>query len=109
MDQSLVKGVYDVAIDRVSAYEILEQRGQQAAAASAAPEVPDLSDFFGRGGDSAPSRSSEKAPSRRASTRQTPLEAFATTTMRSLGTQIGRQLVRGIMGSLQGGSTRSRK
>jgi uncharacterized protein len=109
MDQSLVKGVYDVAIDRVSAYEILEQRAQQAAAASAAPEVPDLSDFFGRGGDSAPSRSSEKAPSRRASTRQTPLEAFATTTMRSLGTQIGRQLVRGIMGSLQGGSTRSRK
>jgi DNA helicase HerA-like ATPase len=109
MDQSLVKGVYDLAIDRVSAYEILEQRAEQAAAASAAPAVPDLSDLFGRGGDAASSRSGEKTPSRRASTRQTPLEAFAANAMRSLGTQIGRQLVRGIMGSLQGGSTRSRK
>jgi uncharacterized protein len=34
MDQSLVKGVYEVTIDRVSAYEMLEQRGQEAAAAA---------------------------------------------------------------------------
>ncbi len=112
MDQSLVKGIYDVAIDRVSAYEILEQRAGQAAAAASAPEIPDLSEIeklFGKGQGAASGGSSEKAPSRRASTRQGPMEAFATNAMRSLGTQIGRQLVRGIMGSLQGGSTRSRK
>jgi uncharacterized protein len=109
MDQSLVKGVYDVSIDRVSAYEILEQRAEEAAAASAAPEVPDISDDFSRGGDTSQSRSTGKAPSRRASTRQTPVEAFATSAMRSLGSQIGRQLMRGIMGSLTGGSTRGRR
>jgi DNA helicase HerA-like ATPase len=108
MDQSLVKGVYDVSIDRVSAYEILEQRAEEAAAASAAPEVPDISDYFGRG-DTTQSRSTGKSPSRRASTRQTPVEAFATSAMRSLGSQIGRQLMRGIMGSLTGGSTRGRR
>jgi len=109
MDQSLVKGVYDVSIDRVSAYEILEQRAEEAAAASAAPEVPDISDDFGRGGDTSQSRSTGKSPGRRASTRQTPVEAFATSAMRSLGSQIGRQLMRGIMGSLTGGSTRGRR
>jgi DNA helicase HerA-like ATPase len=109
MDQSLVKGVYDVSIDRVSAYEILEQRAEQAAAASAAPEIPDLSEYFGRSGKSAPTASTGKAPARRAGTRQTPVEAFATSAMRSLGSQIGRQLVRGIMGSLTGGSTRGRR
>jgi DNA helicase HerA-like ATPase len=109
MDQSLVKGVYEVAIDRVSAYEILEQRAEQAAAASAAPEIPDLSEYFGRSGKSAPTASTGKAPARRAGTRQTPVEAFATSAMRSLGSQIGRQLVRGIMGSLTGGSTRGRR
>ena len=108
MDQSLVKGVYDVSIDRVSAYEILEQRAEQAAVASAAPEIPDLSEYFGRSGKTAPPSSTGKAPARRAGTRQTPVEAFATSAMRSLGSQIGRQLVRGIMGSLTGGSTRGR-
>lgn len=109
MDQSLVAGVYDEAVDRVSAYEILEQRAEQAAAASATPEIPDLSDVFGRGAGTTSGRSGGKTPARRTRTRQTPIEAFATSAMRSLGSQIGRQLVRGIMGSLTGGSTRSRK
>ncbi|WP_296811586.1 helicase HerA-like domain-containing protein [Thiocapsa sp.] len=109
MDQSLVKGIYDVTVDRVSAYEILEQRAEQAATASAAPEIPDLSEYFGRSGKTAQTSSTGKAPARRSSTRQTPVEAFATSAMRSLGSQIGRQLIRGIMGSLTGGSTRGRR
>ncbi len=102
LEQSLVKGIYDIPIDRVSAYEILEQRAQEAAAAAAAPEISDLSEYFGRGAGSPPK------PRGRSSNRQTPIEAFATSAMRSLGSQIGRQLVRGIMGSLLGGSTRRR-
>ncbi|NCA68991.1 MAG: DUF853 family protein [Sphingobacteriia bacterium] len=88
MERSLVKGLYDVAIDRISAYEILEQRAQQAAAA---PERERATD----------QRARSKA-------RQSPLEAFATSAMRSLGSQIGRQIVRGIMGSLTGAGTRRR-
>ena len=103
MDQSLVKGVYEVTIDRVSAYELLEQRAQEAAAAAAAPEVPEtsvlddvLGGVLGTGGG-------------RRSSRQSPIEAFATSAARSLGTQIGRQLMRGVMGSLFGGSTTRRR
>jgi DNA helicase HerA-like ATPase len=105
MDRSLCKGIYDVAIDRVSAYELLEQRAQEAAAAAAAPPVASgsgglfsdiLSGAMGTGGGSR--------------SRQNPVEAFATSAARSLGTQIGRQLIRGVMGSLFGGtSTRRRR
>ncbi|NEV63319.1 helicase HerA-like domain-containing protein [Thiorhodococcus minor] len=108
MQQSLVSGVYDDAVDRVSAYEILEERAKQAAAASAAPEIPDISDDLG-GPNSSPPQPKPRRQSRgRSSSRQSPIEAFATSAMRSLGTQIGRQLVRGIMGSLLGGGTRRR-
>jgi hypothetical protein len=99
MDRSLVKGVYDVTIDRVSAYEMLEQRAAHSSAASSAPGLPGLGDLFG--GTAGKSGS-------RASSRQNPLEAFASSAARSLGTQIGRQLVRGVMGSLFGTGARRR-
>jgi uncharacterized protein len=109
MDQSLVKGVYDTLVDRVSAYEILEKKAQETATAAGAPEIPDLTEYFGRGGGAAPAqRPRNPQPTGRASSRQSPLEAFASSAMRSLGTQVGRQLVRGIMGSLLGGTTRGR-
>ena len=102
MDQSLVKGVYDVTIDRVSAYEILEQRAQGAAEAAKAPEVPESgglgSMLGGILGGSGGSRG-----------RQSPVEAFAASAARSLGTQIGRQIMRGVLGSLFGGSTSRRR
>ncbi|WP_295388694.1 helicase HerA-like domain-containing protein [uncultured Thiodictyon sp.] len=93
MDRSLVKGVYDVGIDRVSAYEQLAQRATEVAGAAPGGggwrEV--LGGALGSGG--------------RSRGRQTTLEAFATSAARSLGSQIGRQLVRGVMGSLFGTKT----
>ncbi len=85
MAESLVKGVYDEAVDRESAYEILTGR-----AAQASREEPAERDT---GSESA----------RRGSSRQSPLEAFATSTLRSVGSQLGRTLVRGLLGSLLGG------
>ncbi len=86
MADSLVKGVYDEALDRESAYEILQGR----AAASSQQEEP--------------ARESTPAPAaRRGSSRQSPLEAFATSALRSVGSQLGRTLVRGLLGSLMGG------
>ena len=83
---SLVKGIYDQALDRESAYEILQGR---AAAAT-------------READAA--RESTPAPAaRRGSSRQGPLEAFATSALRSIGSQLGRTLIRGLLGSLMGG------
>ena len=85
MAESLVKGVYDEAVDRESAYEILTGR-----AAQASREEPAERDT---GSESA----------RRGSSRQSPLEAFASSTLRSVGSQLGRTLVRGLLGSLLGG------
>ncbi len=83
---SLVKGIYDQALDRESAYEILQGR---AVAASRAEET---------------ARESTPAPAaRRGSSRQGPLEAFATSALRSIGSQLGRTLIRGLLGSLMGG------
>lgn len=96
MAHSLVTGVYDDAIDRISAYEILEERAQKAAAATAASETESA-----RRDDAGRSRTSSR-------TRQSPIDAFAKSAMRSMGTQIGRQLIRGILGSLLGGGTRGR-
>jgi uncharacterized protein len=108
MGQSLVKGVYDTPVDRVSAYEVLEERAAKAAVAAEAPEIPDLSEYFGRAGKTAPAPEPQRQPRARVSQAQSPIEAFASSAMRSLGTQVGRQLVRGLMGSLLGGTTRRR-
>jgi len=90
MAHSLVKGIYDEAVDRESAYEILQGR---------AAEVS-------RQEQTAPGSATETAR-RPASGRQSALEAFATSALRSVGTQLGgqlgRSLVRGILGSLLGG------
>ncbi len=83
---SLVKGIYDQALDRESAYEILQGR---ATAASREEEA---------------ARESSPAPAaRRGPSRQGPLEAFATSALRSVGSQLGRSLIRGLLGSLMGG------
>ena len=85
MAESLVKGVYDEAVDRESAYEILTGR-----AAQASREEP-------------AERDTGPETARPGSSRQSPLEAFATSTLRSVGSQLGRTLVRGLLGSLLGG------
>jgi DNA helicase HerA-like ATPase len=91
MARSLVAGVYDQPIDRASAYETLKLMAEQAAVAAEAARVT-------------PAQQGNRRPRR--GNRQTPLEAFAVSAMRSLGTQIGRQVVRGTLGSLFGGARR---
>ncbi len=91
MSESSVAGTYEQAVDRESAYEILKLMAEQAALAAEADSVTPT-----------PQRSRTSSRGHR----QTPLEAFAMSAMRSLGTQIGRQILRGTLGSLFGGSRR---
>ncbi|WPL16165.1 conjugal transfer ATPase TrbE [Thiorhodovibrio winogradskyi] len=95
MRQSLVSGVYDQAIDRVSAYESLKAMAEQAARAAEQ-----------RGDEPPPPTTRQSRGTSRSSSRQTPMEAMLKSTLRSVGSQLGRQLVRGAMGSLFGGSRR---
>ena len=84
MAQSPIRGIYDQPLDRASAYETLQARAAAAAAPAAAAPV-----------------ATPQTPAPRRSNRQGLVEAFATSMIRTVGTQIGRELMRGMMGSLR--------
>jgi DNA helicase HerA-like ATPase len=97
IERSPMAGRYDRAIDRESAYEVLHRRADRQAA------PPD--EAATGNGDQQPYEHATRVGSRTASssprsTRQGPLEAMITSAARSLGTQLGRQLLRGVLGSL---------
>ncbi len=97
--QSVLHGHYEQVVDRESAYEKLKARGARPAAAEAPAAAP----------PSEVSPSTPTAPRRTAGPRS-PVEqvvgALATSAARAVGSQIGRQIVRGILGSLFGGGRR---
>lgn len=93
MANSLVAGVYEKSIDRESAYEILTQRAEDIAKQQQADEVAIAQ---------AKEQAKAEKPKATARQRETAMEAFFKCAMRSIGTQIGGRLVRGILGSLLG-------
>ncbi|KGM07481.1 ATPase [Methylophaga thiooxydans] len=84
LSESLVAGVYEKILDRESAHEVLMERAEQMEK-QATKQV---------------STKAKKKPATRQ--RQSMFEAFAKSTLRSIGTQIGGKLVRGLLGSLLG-------
>jgi DNA helicase HerA-like ATPase len=76
-------GYYEKAVDRESAYEKLQARAEQAAAAAPAPPA------------------SPKGAQPRSEVADV-LGSMAKSAARSAGTQIGREIMRGILGSLFG-------
>ena len=107
MQASLVAGVYEKAVDRESAYEVLQARAAQAQAQVQAEvtarkteaEAPaggsGLGGIFGDllGGATG-------GGGRR---REGVVEALAKSAARSVGSQVGRAIIRGVLGSLLGG------
>lgn len=95
IQRSPVRGRYDAVMDRDSAYEMLKQRATLAQAEEAKQ----------REAREAEKRSRETA--RRASSgghgRQTIGEAMMKSAARTIGSSIGRQIIRGVLGSLFGG------
>ncbi len=95
MDHSPIKGRYDTPLDRESAYELLIEREAQLAEKrqEAAAELEREK------AAAKAEKSANKSPGRK---RQSAGEAFVKSIARSFGSQIGRSLVRGILGSLIG-------
>ncbi|MAT84610.1 MAG: ATP-binding protein [Gammaproteobacteria bacterium] len=95
--QSPMAGRYDHPVDRESAFELLRERAEQAAAlAERAAEEKAAADREAR--DKA--ADARRAPRQRASNRQSMAEAFMKSTLRSVGRSLGSRLVRGLLGSL---------
>jgi len=86
MSRSPVAGRYDATVDRESAHEKLAQR---------ANEAPKPAEKTTRTGTTAESR----APAR-GRTRESPGEAFVKSAARAVGSSLGRQIMRGLLGSL---------
>ena len=78
---SLLKGHYEQAIDRESAYERLKARAEQAVTNEPTKTEP------------------ARAPAHQ---RETPLEAMAKSAARAIGSVLGRQILRGVLGSILG-------
>ncbi len=95
IDRSPVSGVYDDAIDRESAHEILTKRAEETAKRQAEAEEREAAEKA-----RAKAERSTRRSSGRRSNRQSVGEAFAKSVARSIGSQIGRKLLRGILGSL---------
>ncbi|TYR34325.1 DUF853 domain-containing protein [Mesorhizobium microcysteis] len=116
MGMSPVAGQYDQAVDRESAYEILQKRAEDAARAKEEDDrraqqpaeqgrgdgggwtLPDFGGgSSGNGGQPAPRKTSGRSGYQR----QTVTEAAIKSVVRTVGSTLGRELVRGILGSLR--------
>ena len=100
MASSPVHGLYDTAQDRDSAFEKLQARAVAKQAEVEAPPARTPADSpWGDTPD--PEPRTRTAPRPRASSRQSMGEAFAKSLLRSVGSQVGREIMRGVLGSLR--------
>jgi hypothetical protein len=122
---SLVAGVYEKAVDRVSAYETLKGRvaaspASRNAPVPAAPDAGIAPDWSA----SAPAPAPAPAPGAaggvlgslggvlfgttgpRGGRHEGIVESAARSAMRSIGSSVGREIIRGVLGSIMGGSRR---
>jgi len=83
--QSMLYGHYEKVVDRESAYEMLKGRAPQA------------------GQSQAPSGGGWQSEAGAL------LEAAGKSAIRAMGTQVGREIVRGVLGSIFGGASTRRK
>lgn len=101
--RSPVGAKYDAAVNRESAFEILTRRAEQAAAAAPPATAAPAPAAGGRGTPAQPpSATGNKLNEFLFGTgrRQGAVEAMAKSTMRTMGNQLGRQLLRGLLGGL---------
>ena len=99
MRESLVAGVYEKAVDRESAYELLKARTAPSQHVSNQQPGTKTSTWYG----DLLSMGSGSSGGRRGDSL---VETVAKSAARTLGSTVGRQIVRGVLGSLLGGSKR---
>jgi hypothetical protein len=118
MKQSLVADVYEKAVDRESAYEILQNRAAAATAhaptADQTPHMPSAAEAPATAGAMGGilgglSGAIFGSVGPRGGKRDGMIDLVAKSASRSVGSAIGREIVRGVLGSFLGGSGRRRR
>jgi hypothetical protein len=102
MQTSLVAGVYEKAIDRESAHEILKARAEQATQAAAA-EAEAKQQAKAAAAQPAGGGGILGSILTGGGRRESAAEALAKSAARAIGSQVGRSIIRGVLGSLLGG------
>jgi uncharacterized protein len=103
---SAVAGVYEKAVDRESAYERLKSRAEEAAPNEREPTRPSSTSTRPDAGSLASDILFGRRGPRGGRQSQGMIEALANSAARSVGSQAGRALIRGLLGSLLGGTRR---
>jgi DNA helicase HerA-like ATPase len=98
---SVIYGHYEKAVDRESAYELLQAKAATAAAVKAGREAAESVGGSDTGGKVSDILFGSTGP--RGGQRDGLVQIAAKTVTRTIGSSIGRQIVRGILGSLLGG------
>ena len=100
---SPVRGLYDQVVNRESAEEILAARHAAAdqAEAKERADVEAAKAAEARVKTEAKAERATRAPARRASNRQTPMEALTKSVLRTAGSTLTRELMRGLLGGLK--------
>ena len=121
IDNSIVAGVYEKAVDRDSAFETLKGRIQaRMAPAPSSPGKPASADTAAPVGRGAPAAAEQAAPPERSMldgigdllgggtrrTRASAGEQLIKSAASAVGREVGRQIIRGVLGSIFGGSKR---
>lgn len=97
LGRSPLKGRYDTAVDRESAFEMLKKRAEE-------DERVDLAEKAQAEQEKAAKKAESKGNMWTGTSRRQGVgEAIVKSVVRSVGTSLGRQIVRGILGSLLGG------
>jgi DNA helicase HerA-like ATPase len=105
---SIVAGVYEQAVDRESAYELLQARASQPPSAPAGAQQGQAQTQRSSQPPSQPWYSVLTAGTGTTGRGDSILETATKSVVRTMGTTVGRELVRGLMGSLLGGTTKRR-
>jgi DNA helicase HerA-like ATPase len=104
MNTSLVAGVYDNAVDRESAFELLQQKAAERAAAQAQIDAQEAA--------AKQQAAEEKAARAAARAPDSLVESIGKSAVRSAATSIGRslgtQILRGVLGGILGGSSKKK-
>jgi len=105
LSTSLVAGVYEAAVDRESAFELLQQKAQEKAAAQAQAQAQ-VEAAKQQAADEKAARQSARAPD---SVMDAIGKSAARSAASSIGRSIGTQIVRGVLGSIFGGGGSKKK
>ncbi|HEY2867433.1 MAG TPA: helicase HerA-like domain-containing protein [Pyrinomonadaceae bacterium] len=104
MSTSLVAGIYDKAVDRESAFELLQQKAQEKAAAQQQADAQVEAAKQQVDADKA-TRAAARAPD---SVWESIGKSVARSASSSIGRSIGTQIVRGVLGSILGGGSKKK-